>query len=251
MSLESQIADLVTATNGLITAFNAKKAGIDSSVAAAIAAVPDALRTWYVDQVNGLDTNAGTLAAPFKTINKALAATPSFGVCTVQLLSDYNFTETINTTAAYLLIVGNGAVRSLNPKYIAVVSTVDGSTSTILGGIQMAQQACNVEFRNCNVSFPSSAGVVPAPTVNRTTGFVRTNGTGSVPPLIGVALASVTVLKPADFIGTLIGQTVAAVALSCISTTFPGDMGGKFIGGIASGTLPKDTTNILSNLGAL
>ena len=37
MSLESQIADLVSAANGLITVFSAKKSSIDAAVAAAIA----------------------------------------------------------------------------------------------------------------------------------------------------------------------------------------------------------------------
>jgi hypothetical protein len=252
MSLESQIADLVTATNSLIATFNTKKAGIDSAVAAAIAAAPETLRTWYVDQVNGLDTNNGTSAATaFRTLGKAMASTPAFGVATVQLMSDYTFNEVTTQIPANVVVVGNGAVRNLYPKYYQVLAS-DGVTSqTVMGGIQLVTQACNIEFRNCNLVLPSSAGVVPVPTVNRTTGFVRTNGTGNVPPFLGVALSSVAVSAPADFIGSLVGATVASISLTAISSTFPSGFGGKFIGGIASGTLPKDTSNVMSNISAL
>jgi hypothetical protein len=252
MSLESQIADLVTATNSLITTFNGKKASIDSAVAAAIAAAPETLRTWYVDQVSGLDTNAGTSpAAPFKTIGKALASTPAFGVATVQLLSDYTFNEVTTQNAANLVLVGNGVVRNLYPKYYQVLGSDGITPSTVMGGFQLVTQASNIEIRNCNLVLPTSAGVAPVPTVNRSTGFVRTNGTGNVPPFLGVALSSVAVTMAADFIGSLIGATVASISLTAISSTFPSGFGGKFIGGIVSGTLPKDTSNVMSNLAAL
>ncbi|WP_162939262.1 hypothetical protein [Pseudomonas sp. TMW 2.1634] len=79
MSLESQIADLVSAANGLITVFSAKKSSIDAAVAAAIAAVPANKKIFYVHQLNGLDTNDGSITAPLKTIDKALANTPYGG----------------------------------------------------------------------------------------------------------------------------------------------------------------------------
>ena len=251
MSLESSISDLTTEAKNLITYFTGKKAAIDSAVAAAIAAAPETLRTWYVDQVNGLDTNNGTAAAPFKTINKALASTPAFGVATVQLLSDYTFNDVVTQVPVNVILVGNGAPRNLYPKYYQVLSSDGVTNQTVMGGIQLATQASNIEFRNCNLVLPSSAGVVPAPTVNRTTGFVRTNGTGNVPPFLGVALSTVAVSMAPDFIGSLIGITVASISLTAINSTFPSGFGGKFIGGIASGTLPKDTANVMSNISAL
>jgi hypothetical protein len=252
MSLESSISDLTTEAKNLIAYFTGKKAAIDSAVAAAIAAAPESLRTWYVDQVNGLDTNNGTSAATaFRTIGKAMASTPAFGVATIQLMSDYNFNEVTTQNPANVVIVGNGAVRNLYPKYYQVLASDGVTNQTVMGGVQLVTQASNIEFRNCNLVLPSSAGVLPAPTVNRTTGFIRTNGTGNVPPFLGVALSSIAVSAPADFIGTLIGATVASISLTAINSTFPSGFGGKFIGGIASGTLPKDTANVMSNISAL
>ncbi|BFT61827.1 hypothetical protein [Pseudomonas moorei] len=252
MSLESSIADLTTEAKNLIAYFNAKKASIDAAVAAAIAAAPETLRTWYVDQVNGLDTNSGTsMAAPFKTIGKALASTPAFGVATVQLLSDYTFNEVITQNTANLVVVGNGVVRNLYPKYYQVLGSDGVTQSTVMGGFQLVTQGSNIEFRNCNLVLPTIVGVAPVPTVNRSTGFVRTNGTGNVPPFLGVALSSIAVTMAPDFIGSLIGATVASISLTAINSTFPSGFGGKFIGGIASGTLPKDTSNVMSNISAL
>lgn len=250
MSLESSIVDLTTRATALLDVFSNKAASINVAVAAAIAAVPETSRTWYVDQVNGLDTNAGTAAAPFKTINKAIANTPNFGVCTVQLLGDYNLAETITSTSSNLILVGSGAVRTLAPKYFQEVNA-SNVTSTFLGGFLLAIQASSIEFRNLNINLPSSAGQSPAPTAIRQTGLVRTNGTGSVPALLGVTFSACAVSAAADFVGALVGSTVSSVSLIGIGSTFPGSFGGKFVMGIASGTLPKDTSNVLTNFSAL
>jgi len=72
MSLESQVAALVTASNTLTNEVTAKQAAIDASVAAAVAAVPNLSATIYVDAVAGVDTNAGDANNPVKTIDEAL-----------------------------------------------------------------------------------------------------------------------------------------------------------------------------------
>lgn len=250
MSLETDVANLVTQTNALLDYFKNRKAGIDSAVAAAIAAAPETVRTWYIDAVNGSDANAGTAAAPFKTLGKAVANTPAFGVCIANLLSDYVLDTNVAQTTTNLLVVGSGAVRKLSVKYYPVVNA-DTSVTTYLGGFQLATQASCIEFRNLAIELPSIAGVAPAPTINRITGLVRTNGTGNVPPFLGVSLSGCTVTMAVDFIGALVGSTVSAISLLAISTSFPSGFGGKYVMGIASGTAPKDTSNVLSNINSL
>lgn len=251
MSLESQIADLVSASNALVAAFSGKKNEINAAVAAALAAAPEAARTWYVDQVNGLDTNVGSLSSPLRTIDQACKNTPTFGVCTVQLLSDYVLAANILVSVASLYVVGYGAVRTLSLKYYQTLNS-DGITSvTNLGSLQMATQANQVEFRNLAILLPTAAGQNPAPTVSRITGLVRTNGTGNVPPFLGVSFAASTVAMASDFVGAIVGSTVASISFTAIGTSFPSGFGGKYVAGIASGTAPKDTPNVLSNLSTL
>jgi len=249
MSLESQIADLVSATNTLITTFNGKKNEITMAVNAAIAAVPDTSRTWWVDQVNGLDTNAGnTQAAPFKTINKALASTPSSGQCNVYLLSDYTMTANIGVTCAYLVLYGANAVTSgvapkFRPQYFLAS---DGTTQ--MAGFIFYSQGSNVEMRNVDLVLPSVAGQVPAPTITRVCAFLKTNASSSLPPVLGVVLQTVVVTKAADFYGSLIGLSASTLAFGCFAVTFPSDMAGKYVStvgaGVATNTLSQVTTNL-------
>jgi hypothetical protein len=251
MSLESQIADLVTATNSLITVFNSKKAGIDSALAAAIAAAPETTRSWYVDQVNGLDTNVGSSALPFRTIEKAISSTPGSGVCGIFLLSDYEFTSQINITCSLVVLKGEGGTRVLKPKYFQVTDVPTGIVTTQLGGFVFQRHGCSMEIREVSLMFPTIAGVNPVPVGGRLCAFLKTYGTFSMPPMMGVNMAIVTVTKAADWVGSLISSPASCIALGCYAVSFPGDFGGKYIDGIAAATDTKTLTRVVTNLSAL
>lgn len=45
-------------------------------------------KTFYVDEINGDDSNAGASSSPFKTLKKATDSTPIGGTCNIILLSD-------------------------------------------------------------------------------------------------------------------------------------------------------------------
>jgi hypothetical protein len=254
MSLESVIADLTKAASDLIATFNGKKNEITAAVNAAIAAVPETSRGWWVDPVNGLDTNTGTNTnSPFKTIGKAMASTPSSGQCTVFLMGDYPMTANIPVTCAYLLVYGINAVSSgITPKFRPqYFQGTDGSTQ--LAGFICYSQANNVEFRNIDIVLPSVAGVLPAPTLTRICSFIKTNSSSSLPPCVGVMLQTVVVTKAADFYGALIGLSVSTLALGCFQVTFPSDMAGKYVSTVGSpaGTDTKTLTQITTNLASL
>ena len=77
MSLESQIAALVSAANSLTSQVAGKMSQIDQKVDEATKSVPSIIRDlseqfFYIDALNGDDTNVGTSTnAPLKTINGA------------------------------------------------------------------------------------------------------------------------------------------------------------------------------------
>lgn len=88
MSLETTVAALVDASNKLTAAVTGKVAEIDLKVKAATDAVPALVRSmstqqYFVDAVDGLDTNEGTQAKPFKTANAAQAKIVSGAQVTV------------------------------------------------------------------------------------------------------------------------------------------------------------------------
>jgi len=256
MSLESDVGNLVTQTTALIDYFKGQKTSIDNSVKAAIAAVPDTSRTWWVDPVAGLDTNDGkTASTPFKTIVKAMAATPNAGQCTVNLLNDLTMEVNTALTVNYLVIYGVNAVTSgVTPKlkfkyYITTDSA--GAPSTQLAGFIYYSQASNVELRNVDIDLPSPAGLNPQPLTGRICSPFKTNAVSLLPPAIGLTMQVVKVNKAADFIGALIGQGATGVIFQAISCTFPSDMPGKYISTVPAGTDLKGLTNVMTNLAAL
>lgn len=254
MSLESEIAILSSEARGLLNYYNTKKAGIESAVNAAIAAVPETTRDWYVDPVIGLDTNAGTLAAPFKTIERAIAATPSAGLCNIYLLKDYDLSRQVNCTCAVVVVSGATGVEVLRVKYFTQLSDPANPQSpleTRLGGFALQRQASNIELRGLTISLPSPTGVAPTVVSNRMNSFLRTYGSFSVPPLMGIQMNAVTVQKAADFVGYLVSAPSSCVALGCGAVSFPSDFAGRYIDGIAAGTDTKTLTRILTNLATL
>ncbi|MGY3171598.1 hypothetical protein ACVWYU_000972 [Pseudomonas sp. TE12234] len=250
MSLESVISDLVTETKGLLSYFTGAKKGIETAVASAIAAVPAMQKTWYVDQLAGLDTNDGlTRDTAFRSIAKAMAATPANGICFVNLLSDYTMTDTPALTVGYLIINGNGAVRNLFPKYYQSTDAA-GVTTTGMGGFSAWSQGYNVELRYCNLVLPSPAGQVPAPSTTRSCSFVRTNSGANLPPYVGLVMQGIAVTMPSDFYGALVGLSASSAVLTVAGGTFPAGMLGHYFSNVTNpaGTNPQTLSTVLTNL---
>jgi hypothetical protein len=243
MSLESQIADLVSATNALVSTFNTKKTSIDAAVAAAIAAVPLMTRTYYVDQIAGVDTSVGTQAAPLKTIEKALSNTPAGGLCTVVLMGDYTMNGTITTDKQMLHIkslLSTVKVKLNTPYYVQDdIAKLPGITFAT-GGVVM--------LTDITLTLPSIAGVpVPQPFYNA---FFKTGSVAGI-PMMTVKFSRSEVLQAADATATLFVQLSSAVTFMVTETTFPAGFGGRYISGVASGTNPTALSTVITNLGTL
>lgn len=255
MSLETDVSNLVTKANTLIDYFNGKKSAIDTAVNAAIAAIPDTARTWWVDPVNGLDSNAGnSRTAPFKTIVKAMASTPNSGQCIVNLLGDYTMDTTMGLNVSYLTIYGIDAVSSgVTPKIKFKYMLFDsaGTPSVQLAGFILYSFSASIELRNVDIDLPSPAGLSIQPSNTRICTAFKTNAGSVLPPAINVTLQAVKVTKAADFFGALIGQAASAVNYQTVNCTFPSDMAGKHINTVAAGTDLKILTNVMTNMGTL
>lgn len=246
MSLESQIADLVTATNGLITAFNAKKSGIDTAVAAAIAAIPEGRKFFYVHQVNGLDTNTGTSGSPLKSIDKALANTPFGGICSILLQADYNLAvDVVGLDGRYLEIRTDDSAnkRTLRPAYY----TNSGNLQQIAGFPTVA--GAMVFLRELNIIFPTATGL-PAVPSSLPNCFVRAATTSST-ILLGLKMVDCVVTEAVGALATLMGASASSMALDLVGTSFPSGFGGRYVLAVAGGTNPNTLGNVLTNIPAL
>lgn len=138
MGMSAMLAE----TTRLLTMFQDKEKGINASVAAAIAAVPEMSRELYVNAIAGDDvTGTGAFSKPFKTIAKAINVIPYGGGGTIRLFGQEH-------------VIGNITVSFKN----ITISTAGGET---------------VKPTLRNMCLPASTGVLD----NRTTGFLMDSAT--------------------------------------------------------------------------
>ncbi|HDQ4100721.1 TPA: hypothetical protein P8P07_005849 [Pseudomonas aeruginosa] len=145
MSLETQIAALVTAANNLTGAVNGKMNEIDQKVAAATGAVPAQINArlrmlLYVDPVSGSNANTGaSFALAKKTIAGAISEVPSGGFATIYLKEGvaHELTADISVENKTIHIYGFGHIWNDRNSYVEIVSApsvvADGSLAG--GGI--------------------------------------------------------------------------------------------------------------------
>jgi len=79
-------------------------------------------RSFYVDQENGDDNNDGSRDNPFKTLSKAITATPIGGQVTINLLSDYTLEQDIYISKRYVKINVKNGIKLKTSWYVATSS---------------------------------------------------------------------------------------------------------------------------------
>lgn len=140
MSLEQNIADLVTVGRRLTDEVAGKMAGIDARVTEALRVVPEMTRTYWLDAVAGDDKAAGTAAAPLRTFAEAVKRTPVGGYLDVRLRK-----EQVHEVSAALDILGKivriqrdglsdvayAAMPAPDAPVLRVVASTEGHRSTV------------------------------------------------------------------------------------------------------------------------
>lgn len=246
MSLETIVAELVTATNALLATFSAKKSEINLAVSQAIAAIPLNNKKFYVNQVTGVDTAAGTADAPLKTIRQALLMTPYGGIVDVILQADYQLATLLDVDGRCLNLYSDTA--GLKRKVKASYYLTANGTATFLAGFLMYNGG-QVMASDIAFEFPSQVGLVPAPFGTRNS-FFTSNTVGGTAVVI-VKLSSCEVIAPQDWTGWILGASASAIIFEATGVVFPSNFAGRYINGCAAGTNPASLTNVLTNLPTL
>lgn len=104
MGLDTDIGNLIASSDDLIQTFNNKKTEIDSALQNALATLPETMKTFFIDQVNGDDTNSGTENSPLLSIGEALKRTAWNHSCDIKLMSDYHISRLYSNTPGGVLI---------------------------------------------------------------------------------------------------------------------------------------------------
>ncbi|MEC4559746.1 hypothetical protein [Pseudomonas inefficax] len=243
MSLENEVAGLAAVCNKLVDTVSGKMAGINAAVAAAVAAAPLMVRGYWVDPQLGDDANGlGTDASPFKTVQRAVDATPDCGRVTVWLAKDYVLDKSITTNGRQVVI---GALPGSGRRLILNEFTPEGDTLPRMGSFWMSGGS-NLQLLNVTLSLPaSSAGDLSAY-------YALCFASGSSAPIImQVRMYNCAFELRGAFRGKLIGPGSALFALSMTGTAVPSALNGSLIVGVAAGTLSKDLGHIITNLSSL
>lgn len=163
--------------------------------------------TYYVDGLNGLDTNAGTQAAPFQRIWKAVQAANAAGVPTKIIVKA--------TVTRY--------IRSNNPSFGGVYPTVDIAFIASGGRINTGTfddftAVADATYTRCYTS------TVSANTVNRVVDMVNTNTYGNYNELVNVSSADLCNNTPGSWYhhtdGTLYIHRYDGAAVTQSNTRF-------------------------------
>lgn len=243
MSLETEVAALTAVNNKLVDTINAKMAGINAAVAAAVAAAPEMYRNYFVDPVIGSDTDGqGTVASPFKTIAKAIAATPLGGRCDATLLKDFTLAGHVSLNGRKLALRGE---LNAGRKLILNEFVPDGEALMRMGSFWHSDGS-TLDISNLTVSFPaSSAGDLSAY-------YCFAFGSGSSAPILNqLRFYNCTLELRGTFRGKIFGPNTALYALQMSSTVMPSGLAGLILNGVAAGTKSETIPHILTNLSTL
>lgn len=145
----SQLQQELTALRNF---FNGKKTEIDAAVSAAVAASSNPRRQFFVDAVEGLDTNAGTSAAPFQSLRRALAVTPVGSYTEIYLAQGQIHELTENRELYYCALRlrrwGQGGANPVIRPQVAVVSGANESKYIALHGVNVLLTEVDVVFQD-------------------------------------------------------------------------------------------------------
>lgn len=246
MSLETQIGDLVTKTTALVDIYNGKKTEIDTAVQKAIAAVPTNKKVLYVHQTNGLDTNDGTINAPLRTLEKAIAMTPVGGVLSLRLLSDYTMTGEIAMEGIKMELRTDTIAtrRVLRPVYY---KAADGLTTFIT--CFSALLGAEYSLRDITIELPSATGQSPVPTGGNNA-LIKANATSPVTNL-AIKMINCEVVDLPGATAALTSSSTSALLLAITGTTFPAAFAGRYSAAIAAGTSSTSVPYLVTNLATM
>jgi hypothetical protein len=234
LSTDQVIADMSGWTE-LKAYFEGIRGNINADLNAAELRVGDTAREFWVDQVNGDNTNDGSVDAPLQTINNAVNKSVQNGLLMIRLKADYH-----HTTNLYFR---NGG--------IVIRSDMDGVQRTVTFAPEASPGAViTARFANANTSaffnFRDLKLVACTGGANVVDGHMI-SGHG----FTGVLLENCEIELPVGSDQSLINP-IHACGLTVKSTIYPAEMAGRWMVGIPASSNPRTYTTVAyTNLGIL
>ena len=233
-----QLNAAILALNNAASAYNSKKGQIDAAVNAAVAAIPQTKKTFYVNQLTGNNANSGTLAEPLATLRQAFARTPWGGQCNVILTSDYTLSDLEDSDGINVSIVGKNQQKL---RFTWVDDPQNPANVSYLNAFRPRGLAV-FRFHNLDIYLPDSPG---KPITNPHLAGIIGNVAQNLPSILVARFYQVNFFDPGDGPGSVFGNLSAFSVFSAVSTTFPATMPGKIVRGVGGVGVDPNTASRL------
>lgn len=231
MALTDDIGALIASAQALTTSFATRAAAIDAAVAAAVAAIPNMERTYWVSAL-GNNANAGDQAAPLATIAEAVNRTPSGGMVTINLMADHVMAADVFVTNKVVRIQTDtpGVMRSLT--HVAFVRDINGVAHVGVNGFRMSNSQLSFSgVREIVPSINAQLNGLPVETRSFAIALSSTHQTA-----VSLAWMACEIVIPADRVTPLIRHQQFPINLALTAVTAPTPLAGNLFEGIAANT---------------
>ncbi len=188
----------------------------------------------FIDQNNGDDTNDGSFNSPMKTIQEAAKILPNGTTSVFRFIGDYRLTEREFMQRGYYVFT---SADEANPSTLSFAPQIDG-VSDLAPAIWMAEALGEIAFQNINIHFESVSAHITQPWTISSKGATAVYFNGC------------TITADVGMNRYLFENNGVAV-LSVKGTTYPTDMDGRWMVGIASGTDSNTVPRLLTTLATL
>lgn len=190
--------------------------------------------TIYLDQVNGLDTNDGAQATPLKTMAKALTKMSWGGYITIRLIGDYQLDNQVFVRAGGMRVESADAANKSKLSFAGLDTGGSGAVARFyaIGGCYLFFVNLKVELGVADVGATSDAVI-------------------SVSPITSLNCAGCEFIVLAGADQKLLGAG-GGKALNIATSTYPAEMAGLWIDGVAAATDPLTQRDVATcNLATL
>lgn len=197
MSLETQIAALIEASNSLTNAVAEKMGVIDQELQLAIDGVPAAIvrnmgRVWHLDQVDGDDANDGrTSLTPVRNLRKIANDTPAGAAVEIRVKGTYQMeTSDAAFTGAQLLIRSYGDYKGK----LKFTGYVHEPTNEYAAYGFIVYRNTSFNFYDIDIELPD----VPTGTrgIGNRRALIETHTAADIPNPLSIRMGNVSIIVP-------------------------------------------------------
>lgn len=237
---EALVRQIATAED-LLAYFQGSRDSIEERVLFALDAISASIKYFWVDQLNGDDSNDGTVEAPLASFEKAFSRTPVGGVCYITLTNDYHMANIVTSVNLAVRIVGVDQPKITFDWYAD--SNNPGQVSRLASFLPDFRAEFHFSF--LDIEFP--ADPVEPFTYTHMNGLIANTGYG-LPAMVSAKFVGVNFYNPTGGVHcSIFAQADAFVSVRFSVCTFPAGFEGrvrKGIGGV--GLDPDDYVRYIS-----